>query len=209
MDLREFDEVLAELRSFYGEAGYAPRMVTMLCEMLLPLTKTEGISVVHLLAQDMPRLPTLAQIRIKALPLLQRAWAREKDAKIRELSKGSPCHSCDLSGVIFALSKEDNTLEYSFGCPHCVAYKVRGLKHPKMWTDELKKDFIPMSIRLESIQAGEKLRQEAFAKERTVKKKIDDELNATKKRVADMLKSQASKEEWKSMLNRVKGTKHV
>lgn len=166
MTNHDFNRFITELSSYYKHDCFSPGMLGVIWKIVEPLTPYEGEQVIDLVVQHNPRVPTPAQIKQAALPLLGKAWERLRQSKLTVINDGVPCVHCADSGVVFALLRTDPRAEYSFGCPKCKAYEVRKLKHPPVWQDSHREKYIPMSLKPDSFNAVAKLRIDEYEKRR-------------------------------------------
>lgn len=166
MNQSEFNDGISELAEYYGEAAVNSRVVAIVWRFASGLTAAEFKRVIDDLVENHPRAPSIASIKKAALPYIRLAEQRRQQARLEQLENlGQTCQLCGHSGYVLALLRTDPAKEFSFRCPACPAAKVRRIDlRIREWSDELKPDYLPVSLRMESHEAAAKLQKEHRAK---------------------------------------------
>lgn len=166
MNGADFKDVMNQLVDYYGDKAFSPHARSILWRILSPLSRSEALRVIELVAEEHSRAPSIAAIKKAAAPYLRDAETRRQRLEIERLEqmREGRCQSCDFTGYVLALSRADLTIEYSFRCPSCPAARARRIdERIQQWSDELKTNFIPVSFRNESHEAAKKAQRKSNA----------------------------------------------
>lgn len=157
MDNREFATSMSRLRDYFGDKSYPPRTESVIYRIVSPISRSEFEQVIEILVEENQRPPTPGQIKRAAGHYLRRAEEARRAAIVRAINAGATCRICGNSGHMLALLRSSPEKEFSFRCSYCRAAEGLRLTAIPLWRDELKDQFIPVSLKLDSFIAAREL----------------------------------------------------
>lgn len=167
MDLREFDSLFAEMKDYFGDKNFPPKVGGVIFRIVQDLSPGEFSQVIGTLIESSTRAPTPAAVKQAALPLIARARERAQRKKLDDLEKlGERCINCDFTGFIYALKRTSPNHEFAFQCPFCPAAKLRRFQAHKIpiWSDLMSGEYARTSMKTASIEAVIRVQREHRAK---------------------------------------------
>lgn len=156
MNNAEFANCMNSLRDYYGAKAYPPKTESVIWRIVSHISRSEFEQVISSLVEEHKLPPAPAQVKKAALPYLRRAEEARRRQAVANANQ-ERCKVCGDSGMLLALKRTEPDYEYSFACPYCRAADARQLRGIPTWSEDLKADFIPTSLKPDSHLAAKEL----------------------------------------------------